>query len=323
MPSALIGLALLALTAAGSPLDHLPPAVEVLTRVGERPDFSPDNRQVAFMGKSFGDAFVIDLETRAVRCLTCHLPGAAFLRVMHLVNGDYLLVGPERFRDPHTSRYQDSELWVLPRAPGSTPVRLGQKVSEGPAVSKIAMRIGYAEWRPGGASRLVIAELSGTTLLNRRTVHESPDGRCTIEAQDFYADDRRMTFTCYEPKGAASVMSVNLTTGRVTNMSNAPGTYNEAEGIFPGGEYTCVEADRQCRTEGCQPGFRSIDIWKLRLDGTGRGFTRLTSFTQYPGWKASNPVVSTDGRFMAFQAAHSADEPGVGRGILIYRLAGE
>src|SRR5687768_11600114 len=77
----------------GNPLDHLPSNIEVLTHFGERADFSPDNRHVAFMAKSFGDAMVIDMDTRIIRCLTCNLPGAAFLRVMHLSNGDYLLIG--------------------------------------------------------------------------------------------------------------------------------------------------------------------------------------------------------------------------------------
>ena len=45
---------------------------------------------------------------------------------------------------------------------------------------------------------------------------------------------------------------------------------------------------------------------------------RLTHFNDYEGWKASNPVVSTDGRFMAFQVARTVDEAGVGRGILLY-----
>ena len=65
---------------AGSPLDHLPKNIEVLTYFGERADISPDNQRVAFMGKSFGDAFVLDLKTRILRCLTCNVPGAAFLR---------------------------------------------------------------------------------------------------------------------------------------------------------------------------------------------------------------------------------------------------
>src|SRR6266403_514662 len=236
-----------------SPLEHLPRNVEVLTRACERADISPDNRRVAFMAKSFGDAWVIDLKTRATRCLTCHIPGAVFLRVMHLVTGDYLLIGPERFTDPRTSRWRESEIWFLSKEPGAGPVRLGQRLFEGAAVSKKRLKIAWSE-------------ASG----------QNPD------------------------------------------LPRAPNTYNEAEGIFPDGLHTCVESDRQVQTLGGEGGFRQIDIWKLRLDGTGRDFVRLTHFNDYEGWKASNPVVSTDGRFMAFQAAKTVDEAGVGRGILLY-----
>ena len=45
---------------------------------------------------------------------------------------------------------------------------------------------------------------------------------------------------------------------------------------------------------------------------------RLTYFNKYPGYKASNPVVSDDGRFMAFQMAQSQDPAGVGYGIFLY-----
>ncbi|SRR5712692_2556378 len=72
----------------GSPLENLPSHLEQLTRFGERADFSPDNKRVAFMATSFGDAFEIDLVTRRTRCLTCSIPGAAFLRVQYLANGD-------------------------------------------------------------------------------------------------------------------------------------------------------------------------------------------------------------------------------------------
>src|SRR5205085_6443068 len=98
-----------------------------------------------FMSKSFGDAFVIDLHTRLIRCLTCNVPGTAFLRVMHLVTGDYILIGPERFRDIHVSRHEDNELWFLSKQPGSKPVRLNQKMSEGAAISKKSLKISYSE----------------------------------------------------------------------------------------------------------------------------------------------------------------------------------
>lgn len=311
----------------GSPLEHLPRNLEVLTHFGERADISPDNQRVAFMAKSFGDAFVIDLRTREIRCVTCNVPGAAFLRVMHLSTGDYILIGPERFKDIRTSRREDNELWFLSKQPGSKPVRLGQKMSEGAAISKKNLRIAFSEVHAQNPelgeteSRLIVADVvidgPHARLENKRVVYQSPDRSCTIEAQDFYDNDRKMTFTCYEPKGMASVMSLDPETHQAVNMSKAPGTYNECEGIFPGGLYTCVEGDRQTQTLGGPPGSRQIDIWKLRLDGTGKDFKRLTYFNDYEGWKASNPVVSTDGKFMAFQVAHAADEAGVGYGIVL------
>ena len=109
-------------------------------------------------------------------------------------------------------------------------------------------------------------------------------------------------------------------TRKRASQSAAIGFYNEAEGIFPDGRHTCVESDHQSRAFGDPASFRNIDIWKLRLDGTGREFTRLTTFNDHEGWKASNPVVSTDGRLMAFQVARTADEAGVGYGILLLRL---
>src|SRR5438128_254386 len=113
----------------GSPLDHLPANIEVLTQFGERADFSPDNQQVAFMAKSFGDAMLLDLKTRQIRCLTCNVPGAAFLRVMHLVSGDYVLIGPDHFEDIRTSRTRDNELWFMSKERGSKPVKFNEKMS--------------------------------------------------------------------------------------------------------------------------------------------------------------------------------------------------
>jgi hypothetical protein len=314
----------------GNPLDHLPKNIEVLTHFGERADFSPDNKSVAFMSKSFGDAMVIDLKTRAIRCLTCNVPAAAFLRVMHISAGDYILIGPDHFENIQVSRSRDNELWFLSKEHGAKPVRLGQKMSEGAAISKKGMKIAFSQTHeqspdlPQGASRIVMAEidLSGAMpkLINKTTVYESPDQSCNLEAQDFYDNDTKMTFVCYEPHGQSSVMGIDLKTKEVTNFSKAPGTYNEVEGIFPDGLYTCVESDRQCQWLGGERGAGNIDIWKLRLDGTGKDFVRLTNFNDYSGGKASNPVVSTDGKMMAFQSAKTTDPAGVGYGLLLYHF---
>lgn len=311
----------------GNPLDDLPPHIETLTHFGERADISPDNQRVAFMAKSFGDAMVVDLKTREIRCLTCNVPAAVFLRVMHLTTSDYILIGPDHFENIHVSRARDNELWFLGKEHGSRPVKLGQKMSEGAAISKKSLKISYSETPEQNpdlapeSSRLSTAEVDlshgAPALINKKVVYESGDRSCTLEAQDFYDDDNKMTFTCYEPHGQASVMGIDLRTGVVTNFSKASGTYNEVEGIFPDGLHAAVEADRQCEELGGARGSGNIDIWKLRLDGTGKDFTRLTHFNDYVGGKASNPVISTDGRFMAFQAAKTDDPAGVGYGILL------
>ncbi len=310
----------------GNPLDHLPANIKILTYFGERPDFSPDTQRIAFMAKSFGDAFVIDLKSNAIRCLTCDLPGAAFLRVVHLTTGDYILIGPERFKDLFTSRRVENELWFLSKEPGSKPIRLDQRMSEGMAVSKTSLKIAFAETSnqnpalPKGASRISTAELdlAGPRIINRKIIRESPDSACTLEPQDFYANDSKLTFSCYHPNNKASVMSMDLKTGQEVDMSKAPGTYNEPDGIFPGGEYTVVLADRHAYAYGAEVGSRQMDIYKLGLDGTGKDLQRLTYFNEYETYKASNAVVSTDGKFMAFQLARGFDEPGVGHGLLLY-----
>src|SRR6516165_2841058 len=226
---AIAALSLQAQRKPGSQLDKLPANMEVLTHFGERADISPDNRQVAFMTKSFGDAMMIDLETRVTRCLTCNIPAAAFLRVMHLSTGDYLLIGPDHFEDIRTSRTRDNELWVLKRAPGSKPVKLGQKMSEGAALSKKSLKISFSQTHEQApdlapdASRLIVADvdLSGEAprLVNKKTVYESRDRNCVIEAQDFYDNDSKMTFTCYQPHGLATVMGIDLKTLQAVDFS--------------------------------------------------------------------------------------------------------
>src|SRR5205814_2818602 len=98
-------------------------------------------------------------------CLTCNVPAAAFLRVMHLCTGDYKLIGPDHFEDIQISRSRDNELWFLSKERGAKPVKLGQKMSEGAAISKKSLKIAFAithEQDSGfaqRASRIVMADI--------------------------------------------------------------------------------------------------------------------------------------------------------------------
>ena len=54
-----------------------------------------------------------------------------------------------------------------------------------------------------------------------------------------------------------------------------------------------------------------------KLDGSG-AMERLTYFADVPTYRASNPVVSDDGRYMAFQMGRSGVAAGIGYGLFLY-----
>ncbi len=47
---------------------------------------------------------------------------------------------------------------------------------------------------------------------------------------------------------------------------------------------------------------------------------RVTYFTDYPGYRSSNPVISDNGKYMAFQMAKIGDLAGLGRGLFLMEL---
>ena len=154
-------------------------------------------------------------------------------------------------------------------------------------------------------------------LARQRVILESKDlpFRCTLETQNFVPpEENKLTFSAYGYNGT-DVGLVELATKKVVDLTNSPDEYDEPEGIFPDGQFTLVECDRQNRK-----GAGYVDLWKLRLDGGGY-VERLTYFSDYPGYKSSNPVISDDGRYMAFQMARSKDPAGVGYGIFVFDLA--
>jgi hypothetical protein len=334
LPLALTALAASASAAdepAKSPDQDLPPHITRLTLFGERADWSHDGMRVLFLEKTFGDVYEIDRRSRAPRLLTGHYPHVGYTRALYLANGDILLSGPERFdpKNPGPSRVQ-CVLSVLDKSLSRPPTALGTQCSEGPAVSRKRMHIAWThvaaqdpDEMPPGSSRIHEADIvyqDGTPRLgNRRTILDSRDlpFRCTLECQNFRPPlERELIFSAYGYNGT-EVCGVDLETKKVVNYSDAPGQYDEPEGIFPDGRSICVECDRESFSGR---GAGHVDIWKLSLDGR-HTWRRLTYFNKYPGYKASNPVISDDGKLMAFQMAKSRDPAGVGYGIFLYDFA--
>jgi len=316
-------------TRSGSPIDALPEHVSLLLAEGLRPDWSGDGRRLLFLDDLVGDVFELDLATRSVRPLTGHFDHAGFTRARYLANGDVLLCGP---REPVASEADGGRwrtvLWWLDGDLSRPATPLDEPCFEGPAVSRRSLRIAWTRsdypdrvvlgrseiWTgeieiEGGAARLV----DRTRLLDRSDFHYL----AFLETQDFRPpEERELIFTAYAYKGG-EVMGVDLATREIRNYSQSWG-YDEAEGVFPDGRFVAVE--REPDTYTLTPRGH-IDIWQTALDGSGRS-RRLTYFSEFAGFGASNPVVSPDGRWMAFQLRAVEGPHGNGQGILLLDLHG-
>ncbi|MDH3212384.1 MAG: hypothetical protein OEM05_07845 [Myxococcales bacterium] len=309
----------------GSPADSLPPHIRQLTPWGARPDWSHDGRRLLLIDGLVGDVFELELATGSLRPLTQHYENAGYTRALYLANGDVLLAGPRERdpEDPEQGRWT-AELWVLDPSRAGPAWPLDQPCFEGPAVSRERMRIAwtlsdYPKRVLFGDSEIWTGEIEYAggyaRLVRRKQLLAASDVSAVafLEAQSFRPpDDGELLFTAYGYRGG-EVMGFQLATGELRNYSRN-WTYDEAEGVFPDGRHIAVERNPR---NFFLPG--RVEIWKLALDESG-GYERLTHFTDFEGYGASNPVLSDDGRSMAFQLSVEGGSYGNGRGIFVYDL---
>jgi hypothetical protein len=307
-------------------LDNPPPFHEKLLDYGERPYWSPDGKRIAFIENNYGDICEMDFATRKVRNLTKGLgEHHSFLRVLYLASGDYLLIGPKVFKDRHTSRHLECELWVMDKDAAKPPRPLGLKIAEGAAVSSLANRFAYAT-HGGHDPRIGTMEDFECHLIDLK---EGPDGleiandlvfyrsvqQRRPEPQDFRNGDREVIFAEYvgprirDSAWKTVTRGINLDTLDVRTYIDEPMTHNECEGIFPDHEHICLESSCDLVNQ-----FPPFDLWKLKLDGSGRR-VRMTRMFERAPWRASNSNVSPDGRWLAFMVNTYTSEPGFGMGL--------
>ncbi len=313
-----------------SPIENLPDYIRQLTYFGERADWSLDGKKVLFLEKTFGDVFEVELETGEIRPMTHHFFHEGFVRALYLANGDILLSGAPNFNadDPWKSRdARNTELWVLKSDLSGPPVKLGIHCKEGPAVSRKNMKIA---WSLGSSIYTADLEydngkpkMKSWRPLFQSSDMPSPVKGWDIETQNFRPNnENELIFYAFGGNFGfqAEVMSYNLESKVFKNYSQSPETYDEAEGPFPDGMTILAESNRHRTNYKGMKEFLTLDIYRLPLDGSGE-MERITYFNDNPSYKASNPVVSDDGKYIAFQYARAEDAAGQGRGILVLDVA--
>lgn len=133
------------------------------------------------------------------------------------------------------SRSRDVELWVLDRSLTRPPVRLGEKCREGPAVSRIRLRIAstvdhedYPDRIPEGVSQIwwgeILYEKDPATLLNKSMLIDNSaiSFKCRLDTQNFVPPtDELLTFSAYRWPVGTDAMLLDLGSGAVTALTNS------------------------------------------------------------------------------------------------------
>ncbi len=308
---------------------ELPPHFSILTNWGLRPEWDETSENIYFLNKMVGDVFKINIKTREITCITCGFYHAGIFRVLCLKNGDLLLgMGGKDFdpAKPEKHRY-NLEMYILKKGDLKNPISLGEYMDEGPAVSRNNMKIA---WTLFGQREIVMADIEYNNgipkLVNKKTIVNYNDSAAYVrlETQDFRPPlDEELIYTHYwgDEKDAfhhSQTYGYNINTGKTTDYTHLPDSYNEAEGIFPNGKYMLIESDRHQPMQ-----FRNqykLDVYKLKLDGSG-GVERLADFsTRYPGkFRSDNPVVSGNSKYIALQFGFMKGA-GDGQGIFLFDI---
>jgi len=321
------------------PKDKLPAYITLEQETGERPDWDPTSSdRYIFLDKAGGKPFEKTISTGEVRsilppnCNNCRI-----WRIYYLKNGDYLMtIGPSR--DSATIHIVDKD---LDRPAWNT----GIIAHEGVAVSRHTWQLAWTNgpdihygeivYGNDGVPRLEnIRVILNVDELKERDQNIPGEGAGATQYLNYHEPqnwrpphDRELIFSRYGTsttgKYSSEVWTWNMDTDEVKNISNRHAYYDEPEGVFPDGQYTLVECDMYLPVS---QHAQILDLYMMKLDGTGNNMVRLTNFGDYKmpdsdvTYKANQGVISEDGKYMLFGEGRSNtnDQPGAGFGIYLF-----
>lgn len=309
---------------------ELPPHFSILTTWGVRPEWDEKSENIYFLNKLVGDVFKINIATKEVSQVTSGFYHGGIHRVLCLANGDLLLaMGSPIFdaNNPEKDRHAGLGLYVLTKENPNTPYALDAYCDEGPAVSKNSLKIA---WTLKGQREIKAGEIfyeNGIPKLKDvQTVisYQDSSAYVRLETQDFRPPhNKELIYTHYwgderDQYFNSQVFGFNLNTKETKKYTDLPKSYNEAEGIFPSGDFMVIESDRHQPMN--ERNKYKLDIYKLKLDGSGE-VERLADFSTryFNRIKSDNPVVNKTGKIIAHQFGYQKGA-GDGRGIFLFDL---
>lgn len=294
---------------------------------GDRPNWSPDGRRLIFTESDARDSFAheLDLETGAVRCLTCQWGDAGLVsRIYHLPDASFLI---EASRNPAGNTgigFLAAELFWMPASAATPPQPLGAQASGEVAISRRGtpqdgFRIAWSSI--GTLGRMTTGRLvhdgSRAQITDQRTVSTQlalTGGPLAGygETYDFARDDEAVTFWGIELGVNGEMFEVDLASGAVRHLYQDP-SHNETH-LFPDERFGLEESNRASDPNGPLRGLSGLfagggtgvapgiggafDLFVVALDGTN-GVRRLTHVSDIGG-QASQSVPAPDGRRIAY-----------------------
>ena len=311
-------------------IKELPPYFSILTTWGVRPEWDEKSENIYFLNKLVGDVFKINIVTREISQVTSGFYHGGIYRVLCLSNGDLLLAIASNIFDaanPEKDRHNGLGLFILTRGNPNKPYPLNVFCDEGPAVSKVSLKIA---WTLKGQREIQMGEIYyDNGIPHIKDVHtvisyKDSSEYVRLETQDFRPPfDEELIYTHYwgdanDQFHHSQVYGFNFKTKIITRYTDLPDSYNEAEGIFPDGKYMVIESDRHQPME--ERNKYKLDIYKLKLDGSGK-VERLADFSTryFNRIKSDNPVVNNKGNLIAHQFGFQKGA-GDGRGIFLLDL---